>query len=105
MTIEMIEPHDAPRGWRVDKTVPVSMLVALTVQAVSTLIAVTVLATRMDSRMTSLEDSRANFKAFQKDRDERQDAALKDAIDAWTRQTDKLADKIDRVIESQRGQR
>jgi len=87
-----------PVGWHLDKKVPLSIFVALAVQAVAGVLFVA--DTR--SRVERLEQTRVDAQATQRERDERQDSQNAESFSQVRTQLEKMDAKLDRLIESRR---
>lgn len=85
------DPNDG--RWHLDKKVPISIILVIVVQCVS----FTWFLGKQDSRLTVIEQSRAERIPAQEKRDDRQDQAMTDAVRALGDRLDKIDNKLDRV--------
>ena len=94
----MVAPIPFDSRWHLDKKVPISLIVALLVQAGTTLWFIS----KLDARIASLEAMGIITAATQHDRDAAQDKNVTDAIQLVRSQLERMDDKLDRIIERPR---
>jgi hypothetical protein len=80
-------------GWHLDKRVPITILMAISAQAVGAVW----WASRIDARLERLEASQVS----QTQRDDAQDRAVADSAGRLVQRLDRIDDKLDRLIERQ----
>jgi len=94
----VVAPIPFDSRWHLDKKVPISLIVALLVQAGTTLWFIS----KLDARIASLEAMGIITAATQHDRDAAQDKNVTDAIQLVRSQLERMDDKLDRIIERPR---
>lgn len=93
-TVEEMLQRQTPGGWHLDKKVPISIIVTLLMQAAAGLWFLANL--RTDIELLK------NTTAVQRERDDRQDKTLADALALIRADLQKANDKLDRLIEKGR---
>lgn len=93
-TVEEIVQRQAPGGWHLDKKVPISIILTILMQGAAGL-------WFLASLRTDIELLKSTT-AVQRERDDRQDKTLADALALIRADLQKANDKLDRLIEKGR---
>lgn len=83
---------DQREHWHLDRKVPIGIIVVLLAQGAGGLWFLS----KLESRVFALESKEVS----QRDRDDRQDNAVKDAMAAFARQLERMDAKLDRLDEN-----
>lgn len=88
----MSQNQSQKEHWHLDRKVPIGIIVVLLLQGGGGLWFIS----KLESRVFALESKEVS----QRDRDDRQDNAVKDAMASFARQLERIDAKLDRLVEN-----